>query len=276
MNRVRPYFPLIGFVVPTVVIGYGFVIPRSCIAGVNELTVGFGTTILAAVLTYVAGQRAVQAKLCTKPPIRVRLMRALNAQAASPRGLVGRVLGMIWRREHARLNAEVLDELDVQPGQRVLEIGSGPGDALHRASLRTHGGKVVGIDVSDVMVQLARNRNRQAIARGELDVRIGDGLRLDLAGETFERIFSVHSIYFWRDVEGTLAQLAAALRPGGKLLLAFRPDSEDLPARFRDPTYRFPRLAELEQALCRVGLEVRAARRAHSASSVLLVTATRP
>jgi hypothetical protein len=54
----RLVLPLVGFVLPTVVIGYGFVIPRSCIAGVNELTIGFATTILGACITYVAGVRA--------------------------------------------------------------------------------------------------------------------------------------------------------------------------------------------------------------------------
>ena len=49
--------PLAGFVVPTLVIGYGVVIPRSCIAGWNELSVGFAATIAGACLTYVAGLR---------------------------------------------------------------------------------------------------------------------------------------------------------------------------------------------------------------------------
>lgn len=40
-----------------VVLGYGFVIPRSCIAGLNELTIGFGTTVLGACVTYVLGVR---------------------------------------------------------------------------------------------------------------------------------------------------------------------------------------------------------------------------
>jgi hypothetical protein len=48
-------FPLIGFVIPTLVIGYGFVIPNSVIAGVNELSIGFGTTVLGACLAYFAG-----------------------------------------------------------------------------------------------------------------------------------------------------------------------------------------------------------------------------
>ena len=56
--NLRLLWPLVGFVVPTVIIGYGFVIPRSSIAGVNELTIGFATTIVAACVTYVAGVRA--------------------------------------------------------------------------------------------------------------------------------------------------------------------------------------------------------------------------
>jgi len=57
--RGRYYLPLVGFAVPTLVIGYGFVIPWSCIAGVNELTIGFATTVLGACITYIAGIRSV-------------------------------------------------------------------------------------------------------------------------------------------------------------------------------------------------------------------------
>ena len=59
--KARRYMPLVGFVVPTVVIGYGIVIPRSCIAGVNELTIGFATTVIGACVTYILGVRAALA-----------------------------------------------------------------------------------------------------------------------------------------------------------------------------------------------------------------------
>jgi hypothetical protein len=57
--RITYFAPLLGFVIPTVIIGYGVVIPGSPIAGVNELTIGFGTTILGACLSYVAGIQMV-------------------------------------------------------------------------------------------------------------------------------------------------------------------------------------------------------------------------
>jgi hypothetical protein len=57
--KLRYLLPLAGFVVPTAGIGYGIVIPRSCIAGVNNLTLGFGATIVGACMTYILGLRTV-------------------------------------------------------------------------------------------------------------------------------------------------------------------------------------------------------------------------
>lgn len=44
--KLKYRLPLFGFVVQTLIIGYGFVIPNSVIAGVNQLTIGLGTTVL--------------------------------------------------------------------------------------------------------------------------------------------------------------------------------------------------------------------------------------
>ncbi len=57
--NIRHYLPLVGFVVPTVIIAYGFVIPRSCIAGVNELTIGFASSIVGACVIYYFGLRTL-------------------------------------------------------------------------------------------------------------------------------------------------------------------------------------------------------------------------
>jgi hypothetical protein len=130
MNKVRPYFPLLGFVLPTVVVGYGVVIPRSCIAGFNALTIGFATTIAGAVVAHFAGVRlalsTTPAAVCSKPPLRRRLWRWVNSQAAHPKGLFGRFLGWNWTRETAQVNATALELLSIEPTNRVLEVGADP------------------------------------------------------------------------------------------------------------------------------------------------------
>jgi hypothetical protein len=57
----KPHYftPLLGFVLPSILIGFGVVIPGSCIAGVNDLSVGFATSLLAASVSYWLGIRAV-------------------------------------------------------------------------------------------------------------------------------------------------------------------------------------------------------------------------
>ena len=51
----RHLLPLAAHVIPTTVIGFGFVIPGSCIAGVNGLTIGFLLSIVGTCVAYVAG-----------------------------------------------------------------------------------------------------------------------------------------------------------------------------------------------------------------------------
>jgi hypothetical protein len=57
--KARYFIPLLGFVVPTLIVGFGFVIPRSPIAGINSLTIGFLMSVAGACITYWLGVRAV-------------------------------------------------------------------------------------------------------------------------------------------------------------------------------------------------------------------------
>lgn len=55
--RFKHFYPLLAFLIPTALIGYGVVIPRRPIAGVNGLTVGFGSALLGAAIAYWQGVR---------------------------------------------------------------------------------------------------------------------------------------------------------------------------------------------------------------------------
>ncbi len=57
--KLRYFVPLAAHVVPTVVIGFAFVIPGSCIAGVNDLSVGFAASIVSTCIAYWLGIRLV-------------------------------------------------------------------------------------------------------------------------------------------------------------------------------------------------------------------------
>jgi hypothetical protein len=67
--RLKHFYPLLGYLLTTVLITYGIAIPRSCLAGVNAQSVGFGAAMIAAAVAYWQGIRIALhggAGLCLK------------------------------------------------------------------------------------------------------------------------------------------------------------------------------------------------------------------
>jgi hypothetical protein len=82
-------------------------------------------------------------------------------------------------------------------------------------------------------------------------------------------------VYFWKDPERVLRQFANTLRAEGRLVIAFRRASDDLPARFRDEVYRFYKPEELEELARRGGFsKVRTER--HAALDIHWLIAEQP
>lgn len=110
----------------------------------------------------------------------------------------------------------------VQPGQRALDIGCGPGyAAFDLAQLVQSTGRVVGVDESRAFVEHLR---AQAAARGltQLAGRVGDVQKLMevLAGEApFELAYARWVLCFVPDPGAVIAGAAAALAPGGRLVI---------------------------------------------------------
>ena len=126
------------------------------------------------------------------------------------------------RRGNAPLNLWIVDRLGVQPDERVLEVGFGPGVALAELVQRASLGHVAGVDASASMVSQARSRHRDAVAAGRLDVREGDASLLPYDDATFDRACGTHVLYFWPDPVTTVHELRRVLRPGGTLTLGYQ------------------------------------------------------
>lgn len=119
---------------------------------------------------------------------------------------------------------EVLRHLDVKPEDRVLEIGFGSGRTLLQVAARAHRGRVVGVDSSEWSLRHARLRTRRLEASGRVQLRVGSSADLSALEEaSFDKVYAVHVVYFWREEMGDLAEIRRVLRPGGRLLLGYRP-----------------------------------------------------
>jgi cyclopropane fatty-acyl-phospholipid synthase-like methyltransferase len=69
-------------------------------------------------------------------------------QSRCPTGLLGRLIGYIMSAETATANEEALTLLDLQPSDRLLEVGFGHGRTIERAATALATGFIAGIDLS--------------------------------------------------------------------------------------------------------------------------------
>jgi SAM-dependent methyltransferase len=157
--------------------------------------------------------------------LKQKTMRALVSQFHRPHGFGGRAAGwvMAHRGSNRRRNVWAVGLLDVQPHDRVLEIGFGPGLAVRELARRATSGLVVGIDHSEVMVRHAQKRNAAAVRAGRVDLRLGTAEHLPPFDAPFDKILAVNSLMFWDDPVSRLVELRDLLRPGGRLAIAYQP-----------------------------------------------------
>jgi SAM-dependent methyltransferase len=116
---------------------------------------------------------------------------------------------------------------EAAPG-RVLEVGPGPGEVSERMQ-RELGADVVAIDVSERMVELARERG--------VDARVGDVEELPFADAEFDLVVAAWVLFHVPDLDRGLSEIARVLRPGGRLVAVtnseHHPDEARAQAVFR-------------------------------------------
>jgi ubiquinone/menaquinone biosynthesis C-methylase UbiE len=149
--------------------------------------------------------------------------RILNKQFCRPAGLLGLFIGSRMVHDHRPENLWTVAVLQPQPTDHILELGFGPGMAIEALAAIVTRGRIAGLDYSKTMVRAARRRNAPAIERGQVDLHHGDVSVLPFAVETFDKVFSIHSIYFWPEPLTALKEVRRVLKPQGWLTLTILP-----------------------------------------------------
>jgi SAM-dependent methyltransferase len=144
--------------------------------------------------------------------------------------------GETWARHQQQLDRqleilglEAMRVLAPATGERILDIGCGCGETtLELAAHVGPSGAVVGVDISEPMLEVARRRDPPAgVARPafrNLDAQTADLRAADLGRAAFDGAFSRFGVMFFADPTAAFANIRAALKPGGRLaFVCWRP-----------------------------------------------------
>ena len=120
------------------------------------------------------------------------------------------------------MNHFAVEHLDVQPTDKVLDIGFGGGITIQEILKTIDTGKIYGLDFSQVMVEQAKQKFKPEIDSNKVSIEFGDIKQLSFGKNTFDKVCTVNTIYFWNDPLACLQEIKRVLKSGGKLVVGIR------------------------------------------------------
>ena len=123
---------------------------------------------------------------------------------------VGRGEGM--ERDHLPITLPVLEKMRLEATDNVLDVGCGSGWLARRLAERVPEGRVVGMDVSDEMIRVAR---RTSLESENILYATGEVGEIPWEANFFNHAISVESAYYWPEPESGIREIFRVLRPGG-------------------------------------------------------------
>ncbi len=113
--------------------------------------------------------------------------------------------------------ARILQTLAFKPGDRVLDVGSGPGhQAFELSSVVGSTGRIDGVDVARSAIGIARSR---CAGLSNVSFQLGDATDLPFEDAEFDAVMSSQVFEYLGNVRGALAEVSRVLKPGGRVLI---------------------------------------------------------
>jgi arsenite methyltransferase len=147
--------------------------------------------------------------------------RFVARQLSRPSGIMGALIRFLMNRHNARMNAFAVRQLNIEPTDRVFEIGFGGGVTLQ--SLMKSAACVAGVDRSDDVIGWAQRRFSTEINADRADFRQGNVEALPFDTAAFDKVCTVNTVYFWSSLEAGSAEIHRVLKPRGRVAIGFLP-----------------------------------------------------
>jgi ubiquinone/menaquinone biosynthesis C-methylase UbiE len=148
-------------------------------------------------------------------------------QFKRPSGWFGNFSSKVMIKGNRIKYETLIKEMDIQPGDNLLEIGYGPGLGIQMISKLCESCTIHGVDFSKLMYNKARNLNKFNIDKGKMKLQYGDFLNIPIAKNQYDKIFCLNVIYFWNELNIPFEKTLSLLKTSG-IFYIFMADANTL------------------------------------------------
>lgn len=151
----------------------------------------------------------------------------IATQFKKPSGLFGLLSASIMMKANKIKYEKLIKDMDLQPAEKILEIGYGPGIGIDMIARACPSCTVHGIDFSDLMYRRASKYNKKYLNNNTVLLQYGDFIKTPFMNTYYNTIFCLNVIYFWDVLQEPFKKVFALLKTGGAFY-AYIPDRTDL------------------------------------------------
>src|SRR5215208_1687189 len=131
----------------------------------------------------------------------------IASQFKRPAGLFGIFTSNLMIKNNKSNYDRLIKDLELQPNDKLLEIGYGPGLGLNMIAQICSTCAIHGIDFSPLMYKRACKYNKQYIDDGRVRLQHGDFLKTTIIDGNYDKVFCLNVIYFWDELRGPFGKV---------------------------------------------------------------------
>lgn len=154
----------------------------------------------------------------------VEALKEIAAQLRAPSGEKGIEVAEMMSESNFNMTQTAIACLNLQDNECVLELGHGNGKHIAELIRQKNNLKYLGLDISELMHSEAQKNNQNFIESNQAEFILYDGIQLPFEENSFDKIFTVNTIYFWNDPKYMLNELYRVLKPQGTICISYALD----------------------------------------------------
>jgi len=148
-------------------------------------------------------------------------LAAIASQLSHPSGEKGLEMAEMMNETNSGMTKNAISNLDLTSGDAVLELGHGNAGHLNFLFSSCENVHYTGLEISTLMNQEAQRLNKSAVDTKKASFVLYDGKQIPFSDDQFDKMFTVNTLYFWKNPLEILAELSRVLKPKALFSLTF-------------------------------------------------------
>ena len=147
--------------------------------------------------------------------------KEMAAQLRNPTGAGGIEIGIVMNQTNGLMIANTLKALDLKDSDAILELGHGNGKHIKTVLESAQDLSYQGLDISETMIAEAQSFCTENYLENQTNFKLYEGRAVPFPENSFDKIFTINTLYFWDEPTELLKELYRVLKPGGFCCVTF-------------------------------------------------------